>query len=175
MSKLYVANTSKHVQEVQYWVAGATRAFSQTIGIGQQALIYDTPTATLNDHAHIVEQLARYGVVSADEIGHRIGNKKRYTGLCYRFEKPVNIEAIQAGLAHNDEVIDAVSLEQRKISAATLHHNVNETSRGGAPEVELEFIEQQQPGSNADTKSESLSVVSEGRTSRRPRGGKRAN
>ncbi len=167
-SKLYIANTSKHVQEVQYWVAESARPFSQTIGIGQQELIYNTPRASLTDHTHIVEQLERYGLVDVRQIGRN----KAYAGLCFQFDKPINIDAIASGMAHNDEAMETVSIEERKKGAAALHRTANEATGGKVAEVELEVIEQVKQGSDANTTSESISVASEGRA---PRKGNKGN
>lgn len=153
--KLYIANTSKHVQELHFWVLGSGRPFVQTVPMGGQIQINAGANASAADYAHIIEQLATYGLIPVKEIGR----EEKYSGLCYQFDKPIDIDSIKSGLASNDEVLEKVALEQRKIAAASTNANLQEVSRGHVSEVDMSIEEQQKQGDDADILSETISVT----------------
>lgn len=167
LQKLFVANTSKHNQELHYWVLGAPRAYSETVPVGQQIELCKGKPLTNDDFNHIIQQLERYGAVSVKSLGKH----KKYAGVCYQFDKPIDIDAIYEGIQHNDNAIAEESLENRKAVAAAMNHNLNEVSRGHVSEVELTIEEQTKPGSDEPTKIETISAVREGKTPRKARSG----
>ncbi|MDR6389224.1 hypothetical protein [Paraburkholderia phenoliruptrix] len=144
---LYISNTSKNHQEINFRIPGNNRHFTAKIAPGRQELIYKE--GTRDDHVSIVEQLKPYGLRSVDEIDR----SKEFVGLCYQFDKPIPAEKLLPVFSHNDAVIMKEAQERRQEAAIAmddaLSRNAQETgAKFNGLEVGIE--EQEQKG--VDTK-----------------------
>jgi hypothetical protein len=100
MVKLYIANCSKFVQDFLFKLPEQTRAnnYRAQIGLGQQSLILGKDI-DLETAKFIIAQHVKYGLIAVSEIDRT----KAYFGLCYQFDKPIDVERIMQGVAHNTE------------------------------------------------------------------------
>ena len=60
----------------------------------------------------IIKQHLPYGLMEATHV------KKGFGGLCYRFSKPISVEAIEAGIGQSDQENIDRAQEARSITAA---------------------------------------------------------
>lgn len=162
---LFISNTSKNYQEVNFRIPGNNRHFTVKISPGGQEEIYKD--GTLDDHKMIIEQLKPYGLKSVEEIDR----SKEFIGLCYQFGKAVPVDRQVEVFRHNDSVIMKEAQERRQEAAIAmddaLSRSAQETgARFNGLEVEIE--EQQQKG--VDTKiNEAIQVENPARGRGRPR------
>lgn len=148
MPTLYIANASKQRHDFIYRIPEESAPRRQQIPAGGQIVVYQ-PNASMEVLSVIVDQHLRYGLMDVAEIDRR----KPFIGLCYRFDKPINVEKIMQADEHNSDVLDEQSLDARKLSAAALHGAITEATGGAAniESLELEVVQQNgagQPGLN---------------------------
>lgn len=160
MTVLYVANCSRFVQDFLFRVPEVTQLFSTTIPMGGQNRVYkDTDKATLE---HIVKQHVIYGIVHVSEIDRT----KDFVGLCYSYDKPINVESIMQAVAHNDEVLERSGHELRKQQAAALSNTLDSNLAGSKEKLqnlEVEVLEQPKNATDNSAKmSETISVAKPG-------------
>lgn len=142
MPTLYVANASKQKHDFIYRVPEETSVRRQQIPAGGQIAVYQ-PNAPIEVLRAIVDQHLKYGLMDVAEIDRR----KPFIGICYRFDKPINVEKIMQADEHNSDVLQELSQENRKLSAAALHSAITQAT-GNAVKVEsleLEVVEQNGP------------------------------
>lgn len=156
MTKLYIANCSKQVQEFLYKLPEIDRvkSFRVTIQPGAQALIYKDAEHQLL--MRVVDQHAMYGLKAVSEIDRT----KEYTGLCYQFDKPIDVEKIMYAMAQNDDAVELLSHEVRKQSAAGLSHSIDNMMLGSEQKltsVEVEVLEQ--PKNASDTSEKMVETI----------------
>jgi len=172
--KLYIANTTKHIQEFLYRIPEFDRVFPQTIQPGQQVLIYqDAPKDVLE---HIVNQhtdTPKPFCVSVEEAARNHG----FIGLIYSFDKPVPLTKIERQFEANDEALAEQGGEQRKEAAAALSHTTDQQASNMGASVnalEMSIVEQTQKGAQNNEKgiNEVVSVVKPGKASKGGKGGK---
>lgn len=161
MTKLFVANLSKQHHEFHYRIpeGDRTKALAPVmIPVGQQRQVGGD--LRLEDIALIVEDCARYGIVSSDEIK----NRREFTGLCYRIAKPVPIDTFYESYEKNDEALDERSADIRQEAATAMANQIEETlhtphSRVTLHRTEVELVEQT-PGTPKI--AEGIEVLAEG-------------
>ncbi len=151
---LYIANTSKNHQEINFRIPGNNRHFTAKVAPGRQELIYKE--GTRDDHQSIVEQLKPYGLKSIDEIDR----SKEFAGLCYQFDKPIPAERLLPVFGHNDGVIMREAQERRQEAAIAMDEALSRTAQEtGAKFNGLEVEIEEQPQKGVDTKiSEAIEV-----------------
>jgi len=159
MTKLFVANCTKHVQDFIYRLPEVPQLYKVTIPIGGQAAIYeDTDKATLG---LIIDQHLKYGLKALSELDR----SKGYTGLCYQFDAPIDVERIMSAVAHNDDEIARVGHEVRKAQAAGISAAIDQNMMGSESQLqslEVEIVEQKKPGENSDKMTETIQVAKPG-------------
>lgn len=162
MSKLYVYNCSQQIQEVHYTLPEVRGYRKYTIEMGRQT--------ALNGELHgpeldvVIQQLERYGATEAGKIR----DVKHYSGLIYSVDKPVNIDQIKHGTAHNKQVLVEEGKKIREQAAMAVNQDL-ENSTGAAPGVLEMSVEEEKSGSLES--DEEHAPVSEGvRVTKRPMG-----
>jgi len=166
MPTLYVANCSKQKHDFIYRIPEETSIRRQQIAPGSQIVVYQ-PNSALEIVKAIVDQHAIYGLVDVADIDRR----KPFVGLCYRFDKPINVEKIMQADEHNSGVLERESQEARKLSAAALHNAIERATEGAVRVENLELEVVQQNGSTEPGLNETVSVTREG-TGEPPRRGR---
>jgi hypothetical protein len=139
MAQLFLANCTK--QHLDFWYrvpAEGMGAWSQPrmlrIEAGTQMRVYqEAPLAVLEA---IVDQHRHFGLVRDTEIT----NTKDYVGLCYAFDRPVQLSLIEYAFDHNNGVLFDRGERQREAAALQLSTEM-ETIRGRPTEVEVEVSE----------------------------------
>ena len=143
MTRLYVANCSKYVQDFLYRLPGQSQTYRVTIQMGGQAIVHKD--ASKEDLQYIVDQHEKYGLVHVGEIDRT----KDFRGLCYQWDVPVQIEKIMVASQAVDEAIVQRAHEQRKQQAAALSQAIDRTlehSENKLQSLEVEIVEQAKPG-----------------------------
>jgi hypothetical protein len=134
MSKMYVLNCTRQMQEFWYRLPESTKLLHQLIPIGGQIQI--AGELTTPDIDSIIEQHARYGMVAYSEI-----NKNQpFIGYCYQIDKRFNniADALQRGFAHNDVVLEDRGQKLREEAAVAINQSI-ENQRAPARLTELEL------------------------------------
>jgi hypothetical protein len=162
MVKLYVANCSKFAQDFLFKLPEQAKInnYRAQIPMGGQSLILgrdiDRDVAI-----HIIEQHKKYGLVAVSEIDRTKG----YFGLCYQFDKPVDVERIMQAVQHNTEQLEVKGHEQRKLQAAALANTIDGIMAGTDDKLQsLEVVikEEPKPGNNTPRSVETISVTKPG-------------
>lgn len=176
--KLFVANTTKHIQEFLYRIPEFNRVFPQTIQPGAQVQIYqDAPNDVLeyiiNQHTDTPKPFC----VSVEEAARNHG----FIGLIYSFDKPVPLVKIKRQFEANDEALEEQGGEQRKEAAAALSQTTDQqasTMGASVNSLEMSVVEQTPKGGQNNDKgiNEVVSVVKPGSKASKPgKGGKGGN
>jgi hypothetical protein len=162
---LFISNTSKNHQEVNFRIPGNNRHFTVKIAPGRQEEIYKD--GTLDEHNMIIEQLRPYGLKSIDEIDR----SKEFVGLCYQFGKAIPVDRLLPVFSHNDGVIMKGAQERRQEAAIAMDDALSRTAQETGAKfngLEIEIEEQQQKG--VDTQiNEAIQVENPSRGRGRPR------
>lgn len=162
---LYVANTSRCTLDFTFNVRGIPRHFKVTIPPFSQHSIY--PDGTKDDHADIVGQNKRYGLVAVSDIDRT----KTFIGMCYQFDRPIQQDKMLKVAPHNDGVRLAEAQESRKIAAIAMDDALSRAAQETGEKfqgVEIEIEEQEQKGSDVQIK-ETIAVDNPSRGRGRPR------
>lgn len=159
---LYVANTSKQVFQLHFWVERTSRPIVVDIGPGKQASIYQEGSRA--DHENIVGQHKMYGLIPVSEIDRHKG----FIGQCYQFDTPIPMERLQETMLNNDDVIDDQAVERRKEAAASsddLLKKAAQESESKIASFEMEIEEVEQKGVD----SQIHEVITVGEEAQEPR------
>lgn len=161
-----MANCTKQVQDFVYRIPeDKNRCRLQTIPVGAQIIVH-TKDASLDVLMGIVAQHEPYGLVDVKDIPKTV----KYIGLCYSFDKPIDMDKIMHALHHNDDVLTDLGLQIRKDNAVSLNHSI--TTNEDAPgliHLEVETIEDTKRGEVGGL-NERIEVVREGDQPRGPSG-----
>lgn len=141
MSKLFVANLTKQVFELHYWVENTRKPIVTKIQPFSQASIY--PQGSRLDHENIVGQHKMYGLIPLSELDRTKG----YVRQVYQFDDPIPLDRLQSMDERNEEALVQEAQERRKEAALamddTMKRAAQETdTRIQNFEVELEEVEQ---------------------------------
>jgi len=165
MSKLFIANTTKHIQQFGYRIPEFTRLFEQKIMPGDQVLIYqDSPKELLEGILAQHTESPKPFCISADEaLKH-----KGFVGLIYSFDRPVPADKIEEKFQQNDVALTEQGLEQRKESAAALSQQIDENADqvgAGVNSLEVSVVEESRKGDNdvSGKMNETISVTGKGK------------
>lgn len=135
--KLYIANATKHIQEFIYRIPEATQVVRQTIPMGGQILVYqDAPQDVLEYILKMHADTPLPWCVSVAEAR----KLHSFAGLVYSFDKPVPGVTIEERFALNNEALEALGEEQRKIAAVAASAKAEEIAMSTG--VEVNTVEQ---------------------------------
>lgn len=145
MATLYIANCTSAVLDFQYRVPGddlqmLRRVQMQRIGPGMQQRIHaEAPLAVLEA---IVKQHERYGLIPVEEVPRTKG----FIGICYSYDKPVDLERFQYAVDHNlgalHDVGDQRRLEQAAATQLAIDNTLQDAQRHDAslPRAQLRGV-----------------------------------
>lgn len=163
--KLFIANTSTHVQEFLYRIPEFGRkVFQQFIPVGAQVMIYK------DDSKELLEGILAQHTdtpmpfcVHADEAA----KVKNFAGLVFSFDKPVPGSVIDERFEINQEALELFAAEQRALSAVAADANMSETAErigGSFRNVEQTVIEENKKSEDPNAKklNETVSVDRQG-------------
>lgn len=156
---LYVANLSRNTLEFTYRVPGELRYFTTKILPFAQELIY--PEGTADEHASIVEQNKPYGLIDVSEIDRT----KRFIGMCYQFDKPIQASKMIPVAAHNEDALNREAQESRKIAAVAMNATLAKTAQESGMKyngVEIDLEQQEKKGADPQV-NETIAVETQGR------------
>lgn len=140
MTRLYIANCTTHPHTFLYRIQGVSQMYSTVIAAGGQNEIYeDTDRKTLE---LIIDQHRPYGLRSLAELDRT----KSYTGLCYQFDKFIDVERIMEGITKNDLAMELAGHALRKNLAAAMSATLDQNATLAGTKlqgVELEIQEEQ--------------------------------
>lgn len=152
--KCYIANASAQVQELYFWLPEVSRPVMQRLNMGQQELLAHREL-TKDQLDAVLAQLHPYGVANIKDIDR----EKKFSGLCYQLDKPINVEDLKNGVQRNQEVLEARSREAREMSTAAIHEDLQKQTKGGVKGLEVETSEQPpQSDPDKDTRKETLTI-----------------
>ena len=165
--ELFIANCSKQDFLFTYMLPDNTRPFSHKIRAGAQMRFVQTKT----DADLIINQHSPYGIMEASEV------KKGFGGLCYRFDKPISVEAIEAGISQSDQENIERAQEARSVTAAAQDQIIsNKAQEMGIKQsggIEFEILEDKKNAADQEPKfDQKIEVIHEGEGQRgrgRPR------
>jgi len=149
MAKLFIANCTKTLKELNYHVREQVKTFRQPIKIGHQVQIWKD--ASIEELQYIVDQLMKYGLRDAREAY----KDKNFVGLCFSFDKPVKADLLEAMIEKNYKLLDDRAQEARVNSALVLNHRIQKEMQetglpGGLRELSVTVKEEKRPGENID-------------------------
>jgi len=169
---LYIANCSKQMFEIHYWVDGSpNKPVVTKIKPGAQENIY--PQGSSVDHKRIVDQHKPYGLIPVSEIDRHDG----FVGQCYQYDKPIPLDRLQSTMQRNDDELYAQSQERRKEAAAATDDTVRRAAQESEMKVdnfEVEITEVEQKGVDQQV-HEVISVGENSQEEPRRRGRPRRN
>lgn len=155
MTILYVANSSKQNQEVQYRVPENEKVIIKMLKPGEQRVLHDGAAEEVDA---IIHQQSRYGMRNVKEIDRA----REYIGLVYSVDRPIKPEAILKVDEHNDVALEKMALQARQEGMAALDEQMSTTAQETASRVKslsVETIEQTSgPEDSGDKKHETISV-----------------
>lgn len=146
--KLFIANCTLQRHEFLYRQPEQKRMefVTQVIDIGSQVQIWkDAPS---NELKAIIAQHESYGLVPVNEIDRT----KTFVGLCYSFDKPIDVEKIMYTVEANSGVLEAGALEMRKEAAQVISHSLSAVAQeagNSLNSLEVEVKELPRPGHDA--------------------------
>ena len=162
--KLFIANTTMHVQELLFRIPENPKMMRQILQPGSQQQIYqDAPKDVLeyiiNQHTDTPKPFC----IPAEEAGRQ----KAFAGLIYSFENPVKQAVIEGRFEDNTEALKKLGAEQRKESAVALNAALAaEAQQIGAnvSEVEQTVQEETRRGDTSEGSklNETVAVIHEG-------------
>jgi len=155
--KLYIANCSKQEFNLTYMLPENPRPFMHHIRAGGQVEIPGNQDSVDS----IINQLSIYGLMEASKV------KKGFGGIAYQLEKPISVEAIEAGLDQRDQEMIDRALEARKNTAAAadkiLTDKAQEMGLKQKAGLEVEIMEEKKnAGDNSPKFEQTIEVVREG-------------
>ena len=159
--QLIIANCTKQPHDFTYRVPGTGQLRRQPIPAGGNSRIHeDAPEHILRE---IIAQHAHYGLIDAKTIDQRRG----FIGLCFSFDKPVDVQKILYADEANTGVLEATAHELGKERAAAIAGQI-EDQLGEVTRVEVEVVEDSKPGDNTPGQfAQGFEVTSRGTAPRR--------
>jgi hypothetical protein len=169
---LFIANCSKQMFEIHYWVEGSpNKPVVTKIRPGAQENIY--PQGNQVDHQRIVDQHKPYGLIPVSEVDRHDG----FVGQCYQFDTPIPLDRLQSTMKRNDEDLYTEAQERRKEAAAATDDTVRRAAQESEMKVgnfEVEITEVEQKGVDQKV-HEVITVSSDAPQEPRRRGRPRRN
>ena len=164
MMELFIANCSKQDFLFTYMLPENPRPFSHKIRAGAQIkLVQDQIQVDA-----IIKQHQPYGIMEVGKVS------KGFGGLCYRFNKPISVEAIESGISQSDQENIERANEARKITAVAqdqiISQKAQEMGLKQKSGVEVEVVEEKKIAADTESKfDETIEVLHEGVAPRKGR------
>jgi hypothetical protein len=141
MSKLFVANLTKQIFELHYWVENTKKPIVTKIQPFSQASIH--PQGGRLDHESIVEQHKVFGLIPLSELDRTKG----YVRQVYQFDTPIPLERLHDMDERNEDALVNESIERRKEAALAMDDTMKRAAQETDTkiqnfEVEIEEVEQ---------------------------------
>ena len=161
---LYICNATTRDHHLHYRLPAKdgrdpVQTYTQVIRAGSQI---KSPHEDPLDVKAIIRQIEIYGARTSDEATA----KKDFSGIIYSTTRPVNVEAIQAGLATVDEIAIERAQHHRTTNAMASDDLIARDAQERGEQVsglEVEVIEQARPGVHvSDLKRQKIEVKREG-------------
>lgn len=121
--KMYIANATKQKFDFMYRLPETTGLRVQNIPIGGQIQITGELLPIQVDA--IIEQHAKYGMVSVDEVDR----SKSFTGLCYSIDKPIPVSKIMTAVRLNTDVLQERGRQIRQEAAIAENNRIEQSMR----------------------------------------------
>lgn len=141
---LFIANCSKQMFEIHYWVESSpNKPVVTKIKPGSQENIY--PQGSMVDHERIIGQHQAYGLIPVSEVDRHDG----FVGQCYQYDEPIPLDRLQTTMRHNEEELYAQAQERRKEAAVATDDIVRRAAQESEMKVdnfEVEITEVEQKG-----------------------------
>lgn len=139
--KVYVANTTRQVQDFVWRSIEGRVPHRMAIDVGQQVVLPgDWKT---EDIKYLEEQHRRYGLVAVDEIDRT----RDFIGLCFSVDKPIAVEKIRRALTTNQAVLEERGRELRKQAAVAVANQVQSAyPESGLTALEMVVQEERKDG-----------------------------
>jgi len=139
--KIYVANTTRQVQDLQWRSIGGKEPRRMPIDVGQQVSLPGEWNS--EDVAYLEEQHRRYGLIPVDEIDRT----RDFVGICYSVDKPIAVEKIRRALASNQEVLEERGRMLRQHAAVAVAGMVQQNHpEAGLTSLEMTIQEERTDG-----------------------------
>jgi hypothetical protein len=106
---------------------------------------------------YIIGQHERYGFTEVSKV------KKGFSGLCYRFDKPISVTAIESGMSQSEQDMIDRALEARKIQAVATDAHISRIAQEGGlrqkGSIEFETVEEKRNLGDNESKFEQIITV----------------
>lgn len=159
--KLYIANVSQQVQNINYRLVEMNGVKSQVIDIGQQVTVAGTMDLTSHQVEGVIEQLTPYGLIRADEVK----SGKSYSGLIYQVDRRISYETMRDAMGLNRNVLVDRGRKIREESAVAVNNALAQDG-GASPDVLEMSVQEEKRGSGFDLSedpiNEGIRVTSHG-------------
>ena len=160
--RLIVANCTKQNFEFWYMVPEIGKLRKQHIPAGGQSYVHDD--TTIEVITAIVDQHVKYGLIAVEEVNRA----KAFIGQCFSIDKPIDVGSIMYAAEHNEGVLFDAAAERRKQAASAFAQSLMNQDLP-VQQVDMEVVEQEQPGKEGARLAEGVSVRPDGRPARRSR------
>ena len=120
MSKLYVCNATRQIQEFTYRLPERPGAKMQTVPIGGQVVIGGGELTT-PDIDYIIEHHKKYGLVSFEEVEQK---RTEFSGMCYSIDRPITSERIERAMKRNIDLLEARGKQIRREAAVAANDKI---------------------------------------------------
>ena len=155
--ELFIANCSKQDFLFTYMLPENPRPFSHKIRAGAQQKFVQTQT----EADAIIKQHQPYGMMEVTQVS------KGFGGLCYRFNKPISVQAIESGISQSDDENIRRADEARKITAVAqdqiISQKAQEMGLKQKAGIEVEVVEEKKNAADTESKfDETIEVLHEG-------------
>jgi hypothetical protein len=173
--KMFIANCTKQAHEFRYWVPGKKEPVVQKIPQGMQISI--ECERSLADS--IIKAHKPYGFTPRDEIA----STKRFHGIAYQFDKPIDVDSIYLGIEANvdnaliraNEVrqVTAQAVAEKAVETATeLNHKLGGEGEVSVGDVVVELTETSERPDNRPRFKQTLTALTPERGGERRKAGK---
>lgn len=156
MSILYVANATKHYQEILFRLPEATGARRMTIKPGEQLSIRDL---SMPDVEAIIRQNVVYGWTDVAAVDRT----KPFVGIVYSVDRPIKADKIMGAMEHNLVVLTQRGKQNREMAAvatnATLERQIEASNVADLKSMEVTIMEEDSKTKPADARQISESFI----------------
>lgn len=145
--QLFVANLTKQDHDFVYRTkSDKNRTKVQLIPTGQQRQIFTN--AEHEDLDHIVKQHSPYGMLPEKEVLPG----RTFVGLCYSFDKPVNLERFMVAEERNSSALVQLGVDVRSLQAAAIDSAIDDNAGSATVNrLEVQTVQEVPRGGTLDT------------------------
>lgn len=139
--KVYVANTTRQVQDFVWRSIGNRSPHRMKIDVGQQVQL--PGEWNTEDVTYLEDQHRRYGLVPVGEIDRT----KDFIGVCFSVDKPISVEKIRRALTTNQQVLEERGRTLRQHAAVAVAAQVQaDHPDAGMTALEMSIQEERKDG-----------------------------